>query len=207
MDFYITTLGLGVTGMIAMAFSGFSRGGARGGHGAASHGHAARAGHAGHAGRAGHAGNLRSLKTAGRNPLLALMSPKLLFSVCVGLGASGLLLRPLLGGGVILFGSALAIGIVFERALVTPIWNFAFRFASEPALSLESVLSGEATAVTAFDASGHGLIAVEVDGRLVQMLGTLQTVDRELHAKVVAGAKLRIEEVDEKRNRCTVSLR
>ncbi|MGH7656067.1 MAG: hypothetical protein ACREN6_15545 [Gemmatimonadaceae bacterium] len=209
MDFYITTLGLGVVGMIAMAFSGSSRGGARGGHGATAHGatghgHAA---HAGSGGRGGHSGKLPSGKASQQNLLLSLMSPKLLFSVCVGLGAGGLLLRPLLGNGVILFGTALAIGIVFERALVTPIWNFAFRFALEPALSLESVLSGEATAVTAFDASGHGLIAVEVDGRLVQMLGTLQAVDRELHAKVVAGAKLRIEEVDEKRNRCTVSLR
>jgi hypothetical protein len=201
MDFYITTLGLGVAGMVAMAFSGSSRGGARAGHGAAGHGHA------GHAGHGAHGGNLRSIKTTQQNPLLALMSPKLLFSVCVGLGASGLLLRPLLGNGVILFGCALAIGIVFERALVTPIWNFAFRFASEPALSLESVLSSDATAVTSFDTSGHGLIAVEVDGRLIQMLGTLQKVDRELHVKVVAGAKLRVEEVDEKRNRCTVSLR
>jgi hypothetical protein len=150
---------------------------------------------------------LRTARAEGSNPLLALMSPRLLFSICVGLGASGLLLRPFLGEGLILFGSALAIGILFERLLVQPLWNLAFRFASEPALSLESVLSSDATAVTAFDANGQGLIAVEVDGRLVQMLGTLQTVDRELRAKVVAGSRLRIEGVDEKRNRCTVSLR
>ena len=135
------------------------------------------------------------------------MSPRLLFSVCVGLGASGLLLRPLLGSGILLFAGALVGGIVFERAIVTPIWNFAFRFASEPALTLESALHSEATAVTAFDANGSGLIAVELDGRLVQLLGTLQTVDRELRAKVVAGSKLRIEDVDAERNRCTVSLR
>ena len=116
-------------------------------------------------------------------------------------------MRPLLGEGIILCGSALAIGIVFERALVTPLWNFAFRFASNPALTLESAIMSDATAVTAFDAHGQGLIAVEVDGRLVQLLGTLQQVDKELRSKVVAGSRLRIEAVDAARNRCTVSLR
>jgi hypothetical protein len=135
------------------------------------------------------------------------MSPRVLFSVCVGFGASGLIMRPLLGGGIILFGTAVAMGVVFERALVTPIWNFAFRFASNPAVTLESAIMSDATAVTAFDANGQGLIAVELDGRLVQLLGTLQDVDRELRSRVVAGSRLRVEAVDAKRNRCTVSLR
>ncbi len=135
------------------------------------------------------------------------MSPRVLFSVCVGFGASGLIMRPLFGGGIILFASALAMGVVFERALVTPIWNFAFRFASNPAVTLESAIMSDATAVTAFDANGQGLIAVELDGRLVQLLGTLQDVDRELRSRVVAGSRLRIEAVDAERNRCTVSLR
>ena len=219
MDFYITALAVGAVGMISMAIGGFARG--HGSGHAGGHGHAGPT-HAGHAHAAGHAGHGHAVQTtdahgahtahghsareASSNPLLALMSPKAIFSVFVGFGAAGLLMRPLLGDGVALFGAALAIGIVFERALITPIWNFAFRFASDPALSLESVLQSDATAVTAFDANGNGLVAVECDGRLVQLLGTLQNTDRELHAKVVAGSKLRIENVDAARNRCTVSL-
>lgn len=133
------------------------------------------------------------------------MSPRVLFSICLGLGTAGLLFRPVLGG-VVLFAVALGIGILFERFVVSPIWNFTFRFASTPALTLESALTDEATAVTPFDANGQGLIALELDGQRVQLLGTLQTSDREMHVKVPAGARLRIEEVDAARNRCTVSL-
>jgi hypothetical protein len=185
------------------------------GHGHAGHTHAGHS-HAGHlhsshpahAATSAHpAARATSAKQNSTNLLLTLMSPRLVFSVFVGMGASGMLLRPLLGNGLGLFAAAVALGVVFERALITPIWNFSLRFASEPALSLESVLQGDATAVTAFDANGNGLVAVEVDGRLVQLLGTLQTVDRELRARVVAGAALRIEAVDTERNRCTVSLR
>jgi hypothetical protein len=106
----------------------------------------------------------------------------------------------------LLFGAALGLGILFERVLVTPIWNFMFRFASTPALTLESAVSDEARAVTSFDANGQGLIAVELDGQSVQLLGTLQPSDRAMHVKVSAGARLRIEEVDSARNRCIVSL-
>ena len=133
------------------------------------------------------------------------MSPRVLFSVALGLGTSGLLLRPFIGG-IALFAVALLGGVLFERFLVTPIWNFTFRFASNPALTLESAIMGEATAVTSFDANGQGLIAIEVDGQLVQLLGTLQRSDQELRVRVPAGARLRVEDVDAARNRCSVSL-
>ena len=215
MDLYIITLAVGGVGMIAMAFGGFNK--ARGGgHGHAGHaggghggqgGHAGQSGHAGHSGHSGHGMRVGSAKGGGNNTLLDLMSPRTLFSVCVGFGASGLILRPMFYEGIVLFAMSAALGVVFERAIVTPIWNFAFRFESTPALTLESAVMSDATAVTAFDAHGQGLIAVEVDGRLVQLLGTLQTVDKELRSKVVAGSRLRIEAVDAERNRCTVSLR
>ena len=133
------------------------------------------------------------------------MSPRVLFSVALGLGTAGLVLRPVLGGPV-LFAAALTAGILFERILVAPIWNFMFRFASTPALTLESAVSDEARAVTTFDSNGQGLIAVELDGQTVQLLGTLQPSDREMRVRVPAGARLRIEEVDSARNRCIVSL-
>jgi hypothetical protein len=121
-------------------------------------------------------------------------------------GTAGLVLRPAIGGGLFLFVAALSAGIIFERIVVTPVWNLAFRFESNPALTLESATGGEATAVSSFDANGQGLIAVEVDGQMIQLLGTLRSADREFRAKVPTGTKLRVEDVDAARNRCTVSL-
>ena len=200
---------------------GHSHGGtAHGGHshGATSHANGSHASHAGsHATGHGsdhgaahnttHGGNTaRSEGVTASNALLSIMSPRVLFSVCLGLGTTGLLLRNTIGSGLPLFAAALVGGILFERLLVTPIWNFTFRFASNPALTLESALMGEATAVTRFDANGQGLIAIEVDGHLVQLLGTLQKTDIPPLGRVQVGARLRVEDVDSARNRCTVSL-
>jgi hypothetical protein len=133
------------------------------------------------------------------------MSPRLLFSVALGLGTAGLVFRNLLSEPI-LFAVALATGVLFERFVVAPLWNLLFRFESTPAATLESSVMDEATAVTAFDRNGQGLIAVEVDGQMVQVLGTLQPGDRAMKVKVLAGSRLRIEDVDAARNRCTVSL-
>jgi hypothetical protein len=213
MDLYLTSLALGGVGLGAMAMSGFL-------HHAPGHGHAAHgpAGHGStlhsHAGVASahghdtahtgtHATHLPH--TGVSHSLLSLMSPRVLFTVCLGLGTTGLLLRALLGGPL-LFLAAVAGGLFFDRLLVTPIWNFAFRFESSPALTLESAAGSEATAVSNFDANGHGLISIDVDGQMVQVLGTLRAEDRAYRAKVPAGTKLRVEDVDAARNRCTVSL-
>jgi len=219
MDIYLTALALGGVGLAGMAVGGLGRHGH--GHGDA-HGHAGHGGHS-HAGHS-HAGHAHTSHDAGAhtvahghghqahhageghsNPLLSLMSPRLLFSVALGLGTAGLLLRGVLGEPL-LFTAALAAGILFERAVVAPIWNLTFRFASNPASTLESSVMDEARAVTAFDKNGQGLIAVEVDGQMVQILGTLQSGDRAMNVKVPAGSRLRIEDVDAARNRCTVSL-
>ncbi|MFN2601861.1 MAG: hypothetical protein ABR582_03775 [Gemmatimonadaceae bacterium] len=197
MDLYLTAFALGAVGLIAMAFTGFGRhsrgGGAR--HASAPHGHG------GHA----HSAHAHTSHVPVSSRFLSMMSPRVLFSVSLGLGTAGLALRPVLGGPI-LFAAALTGGIVFERFLVSPLWNFLFRFASTPALTLESAVSDEARAVTSFDANGQGLIAVELDGQSIQLLGTLQRADRDMHIRVQAGARLRIEEVDSARNRCIVSL-
>ena len=66
-------------------------------------------------------------------------------------------------------------------------------------------MSDEARAVTSFDANGNGLVAVELDGQVVQLLATLNTTERAAARKVRAGDRLRIEAVDDTRNRCTVT--
>jgi hypothetical protein len=96
-------------------------------------------------------------------------------------------------------------GIAFEKLLVGPMWGFLFRFASNPAHTLESSLMETATAVTGFDATGHGVVSLELDGQLVQVLASLRPEDRAAGVKVRAGDRLVVEEVDGARNRCVVS--
>jgi hypothetical protein len=228
MDLYISSLLLGAAGLGVMALSGL---GARGGHGGqsghAGAGHSGTAGHAGHAGHAGsgntghshaaqaqaqpghanaHPGGRAAGSGRGVAPTLWLIaSPRFLFSFALGFGVVGELVRNNLGGPFQL-AAAIVGGVAFERLIVTPLWNFAMRFASQPAVTLESSVTDEATAVTSFDASGHGIVALELDGQIVQILATLQSADQTLGVRVRAGQRLRIEEVNATSNRCTVSL-
>jgi hypothetical protein len=222
MDPYTFSLTLGGVGLGVMALSGFAQAAHVGhGHGAQSHAHGSHGGpgHAGHA-HAGHAGHhapdapthgpiaaarhggLRG--STGTSRLLALLQPRVAFSVLVGFGAAGLVLRPILPEPG-LVAASLGAGLAFEWGLVAPLWRFLFRFASAPAQTLESAVSDEARAVTNFDVNGHGLVAVELDGQVVQLLATLNATERAAARKVRAGDRLRIEAVDDTRNRCTVT--
>jgi hypothetical protein len=206
MDYYLMSLLLGGAGLGAMALSGLGRhghGGAHHGHGHGhSHGHAHVHGQS-HGHTHGH-GHGHTHNSHAHN-LWALTSPRVLFSVLLGVGTAGLALRPFVGGGMLL-AAAVAGGVVFERLVVSPLWNFMLRFASQPAATLEHSIAGEATAVTTFDGNGQGIVAVELDGQVMQVLGTLQPNDRALGVRVRAGERVRIEDVDTRRNRCTVSV-
>jgi hypothetical protein len=216
MDLYTFLLVLGAAGLATMALRGFGGGHAGHGHagGHAGQGHGGGHGHTGHptGGHAAHAhgsstvhGTQTSAQSVIASSLLHFASPRVLFSICLGAGAVAPLLRLVLGGGPFLFIGAIGTGIIFERIVVNPIWNFAFRFASAPALMLESCVEDEGTAVTTFDKNGQGLIAVDLDGQVVQLLATLQPDDRALGAAVRAGDRVRIAAVDSARNRCTVT--
>ena len=208
MDLYSSSLLLGAAGLGVMALGGLGHRGhagsaARGhGHGnAAGHVHGVR--HPGHVTGAGHASAARDAMS---NTLWTITSPRFLFSFVLGFGTVGELLRPVLGGPL-LVAAAVAGAVVFERVLVSPLWNFTMRFASAPAVTLESAVSDEATAVTSFDANGQGIVSLEVDGQVVQILATLRPDDRALGAaRVRAGQRVRIDDVDAAQNRCTVSL-
>ncbi len=190
---YELSLAIGATGMVAMAARGL-------GHhtGAAHHGHhGGPAAHHGHGADHGHPAKLDG-------KLLSLLSPRVIFSFLVGLGGTGIVAGSLLSGALLAMAAAVG-GVVFERWIVSPLWNFLFRFESKAALTLESAVYDEARAVTDFDAQGQGLIAVDLDGQVVQVLGTLKAEDRSMGVKVRTGSRVRIEEVDPKRNRCVVS--
>jgi len=200
MNLYSLSLAIGAVGLLAMALTGLGR------HG---HAHARAPGHAhGHAGarhpggrHQTHGGSVRSSAVAW---LWNLTSPRVLFSLLVGFGATGVAVGGVLGAPLAL-GAAVAGGLAFEQLLVGPLWNFMMRFASAPALTLESCLQDEVQAATAFDTNGNGLVAAEVDGQIVQLLATLRAEDRATGVRIRAGDALRIEDVDDRRNRCTVS--
>ena len=206
-DLYTSTLLLGAAGLVVMALGGIGRhaGGARhgaGGHNVAHHAGAHHGGH-GHSHVSGAAARAGFGRAASRT-LWALTSPRVLFSMLLGFGTSGSLFRPVLPEPLLAV-TALLGAILFERAVVGPLWSATLRFASEPAMTLESSVTDLATAVTSFDANGQGIVAVEVDGQIVQVLGTLQSTDRQLGVSVRAGERVRVESVDAERNRCTVS--
>jgi translation initiation factor IF-1 len=174
-----------------------------GGHGVA-HGHGHDAGHAhhGHHHGDGHHGDAGKVMGSW---FLSFLSPRVLFSVLIGIGAAGLLLGGVLGGPL-LAAVAIVAGFAFELAAVRPVWNFFFRFGSQPALTLESAVTDTAEAVTGFNPQGEGLVKIELDGQIVQVLGRLSPADRATGVRVRAGDSLVVEEVDAVRNRCVVSL-
>jgi len=201
MNLYAISLAIGAVGFLAMALTGLGRHGhahARGpAHG---HGH----GHAHGGAKHTHQIHASSARATAVSWLWSLTSPRVLFSLLIGFGTSGLVLRSALSSALTLGAAALG-GLLFEQLFVGPVWNFLMRFASAPALTLESVLQDEVQAVTGFDANGHGLVTAEVDGQVVQVLATLRAEDRATGVRIRAGDRLRVEEVDGRRNRCVVS--
>jgi hypothetical protein len=203
MSIYEFSIALGAAGLGIMGLSGFAH--TIGGHHG---GHAPSSSHAGHHGagsvRAGmRGGRGAGARAGGTRALWALLSPRPIFSVLLGFGAVGLILHPIIPGAL-LFPLAALGGILFEVGVTRPLWNFLFRFESAPALTLESCVGDEARAATSFDAKGNGLVALELDGQVVQLLGSLHREDREAGVRVRAGDMVRIDEVDAERNRCTV---
>lgn len=207
MDLYISSLLLGAIGLGAMALSGIGNRG----HSDA-HGHGNGGGHAGHSGAHGHGehghgahGHSHLSDSLASRTFWSITSPRFLFSFALGFGAAGELFKSALSGPLLL-AAAIAGAVLFERLLVSPLWNFTMRFASEPATTLESAITDEATAVTSFDANGQGIVSLEVDGQVHQILATLKASDRLPGTRVRAGQRLRIEDVDAERHRCTVTL-
>ena len=197
MNPYAFSLALGVVGLLTMALLGM---GHHVGHGHTGGGHVGHD-HAGH----DHSGHASGHHDAGLLRAAVLVSPRLWFTLLAGFGAAGLLVRPLVATGPVRAAVAVVGAVLFEALLARPLWNFAFRFASRPATTLEACVEDEVRAVTGFDREGHGLVALELDGQVVQVLATLRAADRAAGVRVRAGDLVRVEEVDAARNRCVVS--
>lgn len=93
--------------------------------------------------------------------------------------------------------------LLVESFLVRPIWNLLFRFQGRPSSPLETLLMSKAQAVVPFR-NGRGIVSVVRDGRVVQLTATLR--DNHVSLPVKVGDVLRIEDVDARRERVTVSV-
>jgi hypothetical protein len=205
MDLYTVSLATGAVGLGIMAVGGL-------GHGAhIGHSHGAQVGHA-VGGRAGSAAGrvsgmvargARTSNSGGGWKWTSLLSPRLLFSFFIGFGAGGILAAPL--AEPLRLAAAVLAGVAFEALLVGPLWRFLFRFESRSASTLETSIEDEARAVTGFDANGNGLVALELDGQLVQLLATLAPDERARGVRIRSGDLVRIAAVDAERGRCTVT--
>ena len=131
-------------------------------------------------------------------------SPRAVFSVLALYGAFGNALvqaahLPMLAAALV----ALLPTIAVERFAVTPLWNLLFRFQAQPSAPLEELIFDVATAVTPFR-NGRGLISVVREGRLVQFSARLRADQASFPVKV--GTRLRVEDVDARQERLTVSV-
>ena len=193
---------IGTLGLLAQVLLG----------GAGSHGHShAHAGHShGAHGHAGHHGGRASARGRGGGSrwgemLLQALSPLTLFSLCVGVGASGLLLRPLHLADMIRAPLSLLGGLLFYGLLIKPIWGLIFRFASTPATALEGTVAGVAEALSHFDVQGKGLVRLTVDGQIVRTLAYLEADERGEADQVHPGDTLTVISVDGHTNTCRVT--
>ena len=203
---YTTLLLIGLVGLFAQAVLGMGHGGHSGhsGHAGpgASHGHGASHGQGT---QHGHGTHQNTRADRGPSPLWTLLSPLAIFSLCLGAGATGLLLRPVHLAAVFTALLAAAGGLVFFGLLVRPIWSLLFRFASKPSAALEGMVARQAEAVTGFDGRGQGLVGLTIDGQWVRVLATLEADDRADAPKIKQGEKLTVISVDGRRNTCRVA--
>ena len=213
MDLYFFTLLLGFGGLLLMAVLGLSHG-----HATVRGHHAPAAGGGNHSARhpvhprgptlpkvKGHPARDGAQPSRSYTHLLGLLAPQVLFGLLLGFGAVGTLLHPLIRLPSVLLGLALLGAWVFQRGLLAPLWAFLLGFASKPAQTLDTLVLEEGAAATNFDESGHGLVAVDLDGQTRQILGTLCAEDRASGTRVRTGDRLFIRAVDGARNTCTVS--
>jgi hypothetical protein len=221
---FLTLTVIGLVGLLMMAIPAFGR------HGHAQpaphgHGHPG-AGHAlGHGAHGAHGAGLaapRPAATAMSTPAPATQqqqvpadtaptgflrfvpSPRAVFTVLALYGASGNVLVEVAHLGLAL-SAVLAVvpALAIERILVRPLWNLLFRFQGAPSSPLDALLYADAEAVVPFR-NGRGLVAVQRDGRVIQLSARLRADQARLPVKV--GERLRIDDVDARRERVIVSV-
>ena len=206
---FLTVMVIGLVGLVMMAVPAF------GGHHLAQlrlHGHAPTLGHpVGHAPVVGHAvGHAHALARTDAPSVPAhlglryIPSPRAVFSVLALYGAFGnALVHAAHLPRALAAGIAIGPALLTEWLLIRPIWNLVFRFQGKASTPLEELILAEAHAVVPFR-NGRGLVATVRDGRRVQLSARLS--GDQAAAPVAVGQRLRIEDVDARRECVTVSV-
>jgi hypothetical protein len=132
------------------------------------------------------------------------ISPIDIFSVLLGVGATGILLKLLLAGIPLAICSAFG-GALFTFGVIRPVMGFFMRFASRPSEGLEGEVSSIGEATSRFDSNGRGLVKLILDEQVATVLATLDESERESGVRVSKGDKVVIISVDASRNTCVVS--
>jgi hypothetical protein len=163
-------------------------------------GHVQTHGHAAGTDLAHHAGHVHGAHDA----LRFLPSPRALFSVAALYGAFG---NALVRAAHLTTTRAALIAflpaLLTEWLLIRPIWKLLFRFQGQASAPLETLILSEAEAVVPFR-NGKGIVTTVRDGRSVQLQARLLPSQAAL--SVPCGQRLRIEDVDARRECVTVSV-
>ena len=138
-----------------------------------------------------------------RTAVLSWLSPRVLLTLSMGAGATGMILAQTLPSEPLRALASLAGGVALEKIVVSPLWNFLTRFASTPARTLDSAVMEEATAITGFDTSGCGLVSINLDGHEMRLLARLAPEHRQ--DRIRSGDILIVDSVDGARGQCVVS--
>jgi hypothetical protein len=207
LDIYLSCLIGGAVALVVLAFCGlgFHHLGVRPGVSHTSH---APAGHVrAPAPQAGHNSSGRNAPTNQAanvfiSGLLTWLSPAYLAGAIIGFGATGTLVEPILHGWLQL-GAALVGAYILCFFCIRPLLTGVQKWASLPAKTLTDALLENGIAVTDFDAKGYGLVRLNLDGQVVQLLGQLAPEEQSA-ARVRSGETLFVRSVDPAKQRCVV---
>jgi hypothetical protein len=114
----------------------------------------------------------------------------------------GTLVAPILHGWLQL-GAALAGAYIICFFCIRPLLTGLQKWTSLPAKTLADAILENGTAVTDFDAKGYGLVRLNLDGQVVQLLGQLAP-EEQSGARVRSGETLFVRSVDPAKQRCVV---
>jgi hypothetical protein len=207
LDIYLSCLigGTIALAILALCGIGFHHAGVQVGHGHTST--TAAHTHVGHSVR-GHVHQGHSQNAADRSDggsifrLLGWLSPVYICGAIVGFGATGTLVSPIFQGWL-QFGAALVGAYVLCSFCIRPMLTGIQKWASLPAKTLSDAIFENGTAVTDFDAKGYGLVRLNLDGQVVQLLGQLDP-EEQSGSPVRSGEALFVRSVDSARQRCVV---
>lgn len=203
---YIFLFLVGVIGFFAMAGLSFMHSGHdshSGNHGSTGEHLGGHASHGHHHARAAFR-HAKGAKSRHDDQVRFLISPLDIFSLCLGAGATGELLRTRLPWAQVAIAAFFG-AVVFNYVLVKPLMGALLRFASRPSDGLEGKVAQKAEAATRFDPAGRGLVKLSLDGEVVQLLGILDSEELRSGVRVLKGDPLIVIEVDAARNQCHVT--